>query len=109
MYHLSAGPDSGPMQGVLPGGFLGVDLFFVLSGYLITSLLLIDHAHTGRTVSARFWIRRARRLLPALLVLLLIASAYAVFVADPWELDSDPRHGHRVAAVRQQLVPALRP
>jgi peptidoglycan/LPS O-acetylase OafA/YrhL len=45
------------------GGFLGVDLFFVLSGFLITSLLLIDHGRSGSTISRRFWIRRARRLI----------------------------------------------
>src|SRR5262245_12138287 len=56
------------------GGFLGVDIFFVLSGFLITSLLLIDHAHKGRVVSLEFWARRARRLLPALFVLVAIQA-----------------------------------
>jgi peptidoglycan/LPS O-acetylase OafA/YrhL len=55
----------------LPGGFLGVDVFFTISGYLITSLLLAEHAASS-TISLRtFWARRARRLLPALGVLLL--------------------------------------
>jgi peptidoglycan/LPS O-acetylase OafA/YrhL len=54
----------------LPGGFLGVDVFFVISGYLITSLLLSELASTGRVSLARFWARRARRLLPALFALL---------------------------------------
>ena len=49
----------------LPGGFLGVDVFFVLSGYLITSLLLVELRGTGRIHLVRFWARRARRLLPA--------------------------------------------
>ena len=49
----------------LPGGFLGVDVFFVLSGFLITSLLLAEREATGRIDLARFWLRRARRLLPA--------------------------------------------
>src|SRR5262245_15448526 len=52
----------------LPGGFLGVDAFFVLSGFLITALLLAEHEHSGRIGLAAFWGRRARRLLPALLV-----------------------------------------
>jgi peptidoglycan/LPS O-acetylase OafA/YrhL len=54
------------------GGFLGVDAFFVLSGFLITSLLLAERATTGRIRLSAFWIRRARRLLPALLVLLVV-------------------------------------
>src|SRR6201992_2024386 len=56
--------------GWLPGGFLGVDVFFVISGYLITSLLLREFRGTGHLELARFWIRRARRLLPAVRVLI---------------------------------------
>ncbi len=56
--------------GRLDGGFLGVDLFFVLSGYLITSLLVVEHHRGGGIGLGRFWARRARRLLPALFVLL---------------------------------------
>src|SRR5262249_7061693 len=58
-----------------------------LSGFLITSLLLMDHARTGHVVSLQFWARRARRLFPALLLLLLIGAAYAAFVAKPYEVD----------------------
>lgn len=54
----------------LRGGFLGVDLFFVLSGYLITSLLVVEHRGRGGIDLRAFWVRRARRLLPALLVML---------------------------------------
>jgi peptidoglycan/LPS O-acetylase OafA/YrhL len=54
----------------LPGGFLGVDLFFVLSGFLITSLLLVESEGRGAIDLGRFWSRRARRLLPALFLLL---------------------------------------
>ncbi len=53
----------------LPGGFLGVDVFFVVSGFLITTLLLRERAATGRIDLRGFWTRRARRLLPALVVL----------------------------------------
>lgn len=58
------------------GGFIGVDLFFVLSGFLITSLLLDEFGRTGRIDQAGFWIRRGRRLLPALL--LMVAAVVAV-------------------------------
>ena len=53
------------------GGFLGVDAFFVVSGYLITTLLLREWQRTGRIAMLAFWARRARRLLPALLLLVL--------------------------------------
>lgn len=52
----------------LPGGFLGVDVFFVVSGFLITTLLLREGERTGRIDLRSFWVRRARRLLPALLL-----------------------------------------
>jgi len=55
-----------------PGGFYGVDAFFVLSGYLITTLLLTEWAGTGAIRLDRFWARRARRLFPALCVLLAV-------------------------------------
>src|SRR5205085_9273048 len=54
-----------------PGGFLGVDMFFVLSGYLITSLLVVEWDRTGTLHFTAFWARRARRLLPALLLVLI--------------------------------------
>ncbi len=56
----------------MPGGFLGVDVFFVISGYLITSLLIAEFEQSGRVALARFWAGRARRLLPALFVLLAV-------------------------------------
>lgn len=56
------------------GGFLGVDLFFVLSGYLITSLLVIEARREGAIFLRGFWLRRARRLFPGLLVTLLLVS-----------------------------------
>jgi peptidoglycan/LPS O-acetylase OafA/YrhL len=70
----------------LAGGYLGVDLFFVLSGFLITSLLLAESGSTGHVGLAHFWERRARRLLPALLVMLLGVAAYARFAAQRSEL-----------------------
>jgi peptidoglycan/LPS O-acetylase OafA/YrhL len=55
-------------------GFLGVDIFFVLSGFLITTLLLSEHERSGRISLPEFWARRARRLLPALIVLLVVVA-----------------------------------
>jgi len=65
------------------GGLLGVDVFFVLSGFLITSLLLTEHRTTGRIHFAGFWLRRARRLLPALLAALLFALVLGYLVYSP--------------------------
>lgn len=65
----------------LVGGYLGVDLFFTLSGFLITSLLLRDWADRGEVTLGSFWSRRARRLLPAVLVLLAVVAGWAQFFA----------------------------
>lgn len=75
-------------DGRLRGGYLGVDLFFVLSGFLITSLLLAEHRRAGRIDLGAFWIRRARRLLPALFLVLAGVIGYAFTLAAPTELDS---------------------
>ena len=56
--------------GLPADGHLGVDLFFVLSGFLITTLLLDEHAATGRIAFRAFYRRRAARLMPALVVML---------------------------------------
>jgi peptidoglycan/LPS O-acetylase OafA/YrhL len=63
-----------------PGGLLGVALFFTLSGYLITDLLLSRWLATGRAQLANFWLRRARRLLPALFVMLAIVTAWVTLL-----------------------------
>ena len=67
----------------LPGGFVGVDVFFVLSGFLITSLLYDELVTTGRISLGGFWTRRARRLLPAALVMIVaVVAARPLFVPD---------------------------
>lgn len=65
---------------LLPGGFIGVDVFFVISGFLITSLLLRERAATGHVALRRFWQRRARRLLPALGLVVAVCSSLAWLV-----------------------------
>ena len=64
----------------LTSGFLGVDVFFVISGFLITSLLLREHAAAGRIRLADFWRRRARRLLPALALVVTVCATAAWLV-----------------------------
>ncbi len=86
VYHFGGGSSS-----VLPGGFLGVDLFFVLSGYLITGLLVAEHRRTGRIDLGGFWARRVRRLLPALVAMLLAVCAWVWWAAPPqtWQARRD--------------------
>ena len=71
--------------GLLPGGFVGVDVFFVISGYLITSLIAKD-VQTGQFSFLHFYERRIRRLLPALAVTLLASTVTAAFVLMPSDL-----------------------
>ncbi len=80
----------------IPGGFLGVEVFFVISGYLITGLLLAEWRSHGRIDLKSFWLRRARRLLPALYLLLGATMLYAaVFLYD------------EVASLRGDVLAAL--
>ncbi|MGO2655073.1 MAG: acyltransferase family protein [Pseudoclavibacter sp.] len=67
----------------LPGGYLGVDVFFVLSGFLITSGLVRDHDDRDGISLGRFWVRRLRRLIPALWAMVLVCTAaLALFPPD---------------------------
>jgi peptidoglycan/LPS O-acetylase OafA/YrhL len=69
----------------VPGGFLGVDVFFVISGFLITSLLLQEFRGSGKIGLTRFWLRRARRLLPAVGVLIAVAMIVSA-IAEPGKI-----------------------
>ena len=69
--------------GWLQGGFFSLDIFYVLSGYLITGLLLGEYRKRAGIALSAFWLRRARRLLPALLVVLAVVTLYVRFVAPP--------------------------
>ncbi|GAC1595234.1 MAG: acyltransferase family protein [Acidimicrobiales bacterium] len=75
----------------VPGGFLGVDVFFVLSGFLITSLLVAEWDREGRIDLRRFWMRRARRLLPGLAIVLGVIASWAAVrhFANPLSVRSD--------------------
>jgi peptidoglycan/LPS O-acetylase OafA/YrhL len=74
----------------LSGGFLGVDVFFVLSGFLITDLLVAQYDQIGRVDLKNFWARRARRLLPPLAVMLVVVSAAATVIEPSQESSLRP-------------------
>jgi len=69
--------------GVMAGGWLGVPLFFVLSGYLITDILIQEFDRTGKIKIGAFWLRRIKRLYPALIVMLLATSTMIVLYFRP--------------------------
>ncbi|MQW75858.1 acyltransferase family protein [Nocardioides sp. dk4132] len=76
----------------LPGGFVGVDVFFVISGFLITQLLLREVARTGRVSLRGFYARRARRILPAATLVTLVtlgASVWLLSALDALEVVKD--------------------
>jgi peptidoglycan/LPS O-acetylase OafA/YrhL len=82
---------------VVPGGFLGVDVFLVISGFLITSLLVEERRRSGRIDLRAFWVRRARRLLPAVFV---VVAATAVLVpAAGLPVDAATTRGDALAAL----------
>ena len=73
------------------GGFVGVDVFFVLSGYLITGLLLEERVATGTIRYGQFLARRLRRLLPAMLAMLLVVLIVSAIVLTPFEMRQQSR------------------
>src|SRR5579872_5879091 len=81
----------------VPGGYYGVDAFFVLSGFLITSLLVKEWGSSGTIRLRRFWAGRARRLLPALFLLLTVMGIVMAFV--PTLLEAPHMLGYAIATV----------
>lgn len=73
--------------GVISGGFVGVDIFFVISGFLITSILLRD-LEAGKFSFATFYKRRIKRILPALYTVISVAFILSYFIMPPFELDN---------------------
>ncbi len=82
---------------VLSGGFVGVDVFFVISGYLITRILAGEAAQTGRISLVDFYARRARRILPALLVVLACVLVFGWFALLASEYKILGRHSYATA------------
>lgn len=74
----------------LQGGFVGVDLFFVLSGFLVTNVILTDLANEGRLRLRRFYARRVRRLIPAAAIAVVGTSVAAVLISNPLDRSSWP-------------------
>jgi peptidoglycan/LPS O-acetylase OafA/YrhL len=95
LYHVGV-----PMFG---GGFIGVDVFFVLSGYLITGLIVREIETSGRLDLLHFYARRARRLLPASALMLLIISAATAILLSPPEQVNLARSARATAAYLSNL------
>lgn len=77
----------------LHGGFIGVDVFFVISGYLITRNLLRERASTNRIAVGRFWARRIRRLVPALALVVAVTLVAAYFIVPLYQLGDVAKQG----------------
>jgi peptidoglycan/LPS O-acetylase OafA/YrhL len=83
LHSLLLVPQSRAYGRIVQGGWLGVDIFFVLSGFLITALLLGEHDRSGRVRFGAFYMRRGLRLLPALWGLLAVHVVYTLVVGGP--------------------------
>jgi peptidoglycan/LPS O-acetylase OafA/YrhL len=83
--------------GWIPGGFVGVDVFFVLSGYLISGLLIQEALDRGSVVLSRFYARRARRLLPAAWLVIVFSVVVGKMLSSPLEYENLRRHASSAA------------
>jgi peptidoglycan/LPS O-acetylase OafA/YrhL len=81
----------------IPGGFAGVDIFFVISGFLITGLLLREREQTGRIALRHFYSRRMRRILPAVLATIAVTVVVASFVLAPLQMPGVAQDGAAAA------------
>jgi peptidoglycan/LPS O-acetylase OafA/YrhL len=92
----------------VPGGFIGVDLFFVISGFLITGLLIREREKTGRVGFAKFYARRVRRILPAAAVVLLItiplSYALVTLIQRPDTMEDGAAAALSIANIRFALT-----
>ena len=100
VFHADIGPFS--------GGYIGVDVFFVVSGFLITSLLLAEVARTGTIHLPSFWARRARRLLPASMLVVVVTLLIARMWYDPLLLGDVERDALAAAGFGVNVVFAYR-
>src|SRR5690625_1873054 len=73
--------------GLLPGGYVGVDVFFVISGFVITTLMITEIRNTGRLSFSKFYARRARRILPAatVTIILTVLAGMLLWPLNLWE------------------------
>ena len=98
----------------LGGGYVGVDVFFVISGFVITGVLLREHASTGSTSILHFYGRRVRRILPAatLVIIAAVIASYAFLVRSAASRPPAMRGGHRSSSsmsTSRPLAPTICP
>jgi peptidoglycan/LPS O-acetylase OafA/YrhL len=82
---------------LLPGGFMGVDVFFVISGYLITSIIIESH-QSGQPWLGSFWVRRLRRIFPALAVMVILVLLFVILIGLPCLVTSTGKQALSVSA-----------